>query len=98
MVVVDMDHTRVQVFIKIILYRESLAVGHLEGGVVSCQSSWGQWVDGYYCLEGTPVGRAGEDLQCVGVDVHHCLVVGTPQPMEGEVVTSCQTGQSQIIM
>ena len=43
-------------------------------------------MDGYHCLQGTPVGLAGEDLQCVGVDVHHCLVVGTPQPMEGEVV------------
>ena len=40
-------------------------------------------MDDYHCLERTPVGRAGEDLQCVGVDVLHCLVVGTPQPMEG---------------
>ena len=52
MVVVDMDHTRVQVFIKINLYRETLAVGHLEGGVVSSQSSWGQWVDVTIALRG----------------------------------------------
>ena len=48
-------------------------------------------MDGYHCLEGTLVGLAGEDLQCVGVDVHHCLVVGTPQPMEGGEVYQDRT-------
>ena len=54
-------------------------------------------MDGYHCLERTPVGRAGEDLQCVGVDVLHCLVVGTPQPMEEGVVIVARLDKANLL-
>ena len=41
------------------------------------------WMYNSAFSERTPFGRAGQGLQEVVVDVLHCLVVGTPQPMEG---------------
>ena len=69
----------------------------LEGGLVANLVGDNGWMDTIVSIERTPVGRAGEDLQGVGVDVHHCLVVGTPQPMEGGEVTKTWTKLNNIV-
>ena len=55
------------------------------------------WMYNSAFSERTPFGRAGQGLQEVVVDVLHCLVVGTPQPMEGGV-SKPRPGQLQNIM
>ena len=55
------------------------------------------WMYNSAFSERTPFGRAGQGLQEVVVDVLHCLVVGTPQPLEGGV-SKPRPGQLQNIM